>query len=142
MWSSATIQDIREEAGRTAKRNRLTPQLVEEALAYWNSRSRWNFPFLGDYVPEGWELCENIEPLFVDATGSNLDEAGGPALSLNDFARKVEQFVKAHDHYALAVLEQGPFQVVVGIYRPDRRDFTHSGKLTEKELRQVGYDKK
>lgn len=138
MWSAQTIQDIVEEAAQHARENRLTPQPVEEALAYNKQTGRWNFPFLGDYVPKGWELNENIEPLFVDATG--YDESG-PALSLKEFTKRVESFVLARDHYALAVIEQGPMQVVIGVFQPDKRDFTKSGKLTESELRKVRENK-
>ena|SRR5688572_22196969 len=135
MWSTATIEDIRKDAGRTARRQHKTPQPVEIALEHYRLKGTWNFPFLGDYVPKGWVLCENIEPLFVDATG--LDDRG-PALSQKEFVVRVENFIKAQDHYALAILETGPAQAVIGVYQPDPRDFTHSGQLTERELRQVG----
>jgi len=133
MWSSQTIQDIADEAANEAREQGLTPQPVEQAIAEYKSRGRISAPFLGDYTPEGWERKELT--FFVDASG--FGDEGELALTVKAFVRKLEGLAKSRDHYAIAIREQGQFQVVIGVYRPDRRDFTHTGKLTERELRQV-----
>jgi hypothetical protein len=48
------------------------------------------------------------------------------------------QLAKSGDHWAVAVIEESPCQVVVGFFRPDPRDFTHTGALYEQELESIG----
>jgi len=74
------------------------------------------FPMLGYYIPPGWEL---VDTLFVDSTGLDPDDAGGPALSLNAFAGKLRECMKdcpkGHS-VGFALREAGEFQVKVGVY--------------------------
>lgn len=92
-------------------------------------------PFLGDYVPEGWEVADGIQDLFVDSTG--LGGEGEPALSVRRFAERLEAFRKSGDPYGFGISEAGEFQVYIRVYRPDRRDFTHTGALTNEDLARV-----
>ena len=41
----------------------------------------------------------------------------------------------------MAIIEEGEFQIVIGLFKPDSRDFTHSGAMTEGEMRIVGGNK-
>ena len=129
MWSTQTILDIRDEATRKAKRQHTLHTKAQDFLA------GTSIPFLGDYVPAGWVQDPNIEPFLVDATGFGDDNE--PALTQDGLYKQARNFVKSGDVFAYGVVEQGQFQVVVAVYRPDPRDFTHTGKLTERELRQV-----
>ena len=130
MWSAATILEIRDEATREAKRQRRKPTTAQDFL---NGKL---IPFLGDYVPEGWVQDPNIEPFLVDATGRGDEDE--PALTQDGLRKQARNFVLSGDTYGYGVREQGPFQIVVAVYRPDPRDFTHTGNLTESELRKVG----
>jgi len=134
MWSNQTIQDLAEEHAADARALGLKPQPVEQALKDFKSNGRFSdLPFLGDYTPEGWERKELT--FFVDATGrGNESEL---ALTIPAFIKKLEGLNKSRDHYAVAIREAGQFQIVIGVYRPDYRDFTHTGALTESELRKV-----
>ena len=129
MWSSSTILDIRDQATRKAKRQHKLPVKAQDFL------NGTTIPFLGDYVPQGWVQDPNIEPFLVDATGRG-DESE-PATTQDALYKQARNFVLSGDVFAYGIREQGPFQVVVAVYRPDPRDFTHTGALTESELRKV-----
>lgn len=62
-------------------------------------------PNFGDYRPKGWKL---VETLFVDSSGWGGDDE--PALSISSFIDKVR------DGFGYAVIEQGQFQVCVGVF--------------------------
>jgi hypothetical protein len=135
MLSYQSIQSYAREAADRARAEGLTPLPVEQAVAVFGSTGRFGgLPFLGDYVPEGWVRTE-IEPLFVDATGHGRDDE--PALTLQAFVKELRKYAKARDHYAVGIVEAGECQVVIALYRPDPRDFTGTGKLTEKEMRLI-----
>jgi len=129
MWSTATILDIRREASRKAKRQHKLPVKAQDFI------DGQTIPFLGDYVPKGWVQDPNIEPFMVDATGRGYETE--LAWTQDALRKQARNFVLSGDVYAYGVREQGPSQVVVAIYRPDPRDFTHTGALTESELRKV-----
>lgn len=131
MMSQSYIDEIAAEAAAEAEAEGLEPERAESVLAHFKSHGSFNIPFLGDYVPEGWERT-TFEPLFVDSSGFGSDNE--PALSVRQFVRKLEEYSKARDHIALGIIEAGQFQLYVATYRPDSRDFTRSGKLTTKEL--------
>lgn len=128
MWSTITILDIRDAATRKAKRQNRKPVTAKDFLA------GHVIPFLGDYVAPGWTRDPNIEPFMVDATGRGWESE--PALTQNALYAQARNFVLSGDAYAYGIIEQGQAQVVIGVYRPDSRDWTHTGDLTEEELNQ------
>lgn len=131
MWSYSVIDDIRKDAERKAKREHRKPCPVEIALEdHERSGSFTRIRFLGNYTPKGWVRLERT--FFVDSTGGGRESE--PALTIEQFVKELEQLKKSQDHYAVAIREQGQFQVVIGLYRPDPRDWTHTGELTEDEL--------
>ena len=73
------------------------------------------FPFLGDYVPHGWEKLE--DELFVDKTGMGADYES--ALTVEQF--KAECIRLYRENYpsgvAFAITQEGQFQLYVGVYR-------------------------
>lgn len=71
----------------------------------------------------------------VDASGFGADNE--PALTIAKFTARLESLKKSGDNYGLAIIEAGQFQVVIQEYLPDSRDFTHSGALTQDDLRKV-----
>jgi hypothetical protein len=64
-------------------------------------------PFLGDYVPEGWQM---VDDYFVDSSGFGRE--GELALTLGQF----DQIVQEHVGSGWAIVEAGEFQVVIGRY--------------------------
>jgi hypothetical protein len=97
------------------------------------------FPFIGDYIPEGWEQARDIDgdpvTLFCDSSGFGSESE--PALTVKQLIGKLREYKRSGDSYGFAITQVGQFQVYVGVFKPDSRDFTHSGKLTRKELGQV-----
>lgn len=131
MLSYSTIQQIAKDAADEARELCKVPYSIRQYSGNVESFCR-RIPFLGDYVPEGWERVPEIEPLFVDSSG--FGSAGEPALTLAEFSRKLAAFKKSGDNYGFAIIEAGQFQVYIAVYRPDSRDFTHSGALTRAEF--------
>lgn len=70
------------------------------------------FPFLGDYIPEGWVL---IDTHFCDASGFGQDDE--PALSARQFRRIILDRIAENSGTGWAITEAGQFQVYVGEYR-------------------------
>jgi hypothetical protein len=96
------------------------------------------FPFLGDYVPEGWvkfEVNGDHKTYFVDSSG--LGEPGEAALTVREFLEVLKQYKLSGDPFGFGIIEAGQFQVVVGVYKIDPRDFTHTGLLTSDDLNKV-----
>jgi len=63
-------------------------------------------PDLGDYVPEGWEM---LDQLFVDATG--FGQEGELAMTLKQFVHKLEPDV------GYGIVQAGQFQVYIGVFK-------------------------
>ena len=116
MMSLATIKAMQREAAYKAMAEKKTP------FIYWNEGEvdeyeRFPFPFLGDYVPEGWEL---VDQFFVDATG--LGQDWEPALSVRQFRELLKEKIKESreklgHNPGWAIVEAGQFQVYVGQYQ-------------------------
>jgi len=103
MMSAEQIRALSQEAAiEAAEENRVPFITWEEDL---NTMPPFPFPFLGNYVPDGWELEETY---FVDSSGFGQEYE--PALTANHFLKKI----KVGKGYAIR--EAGEFQVVVGEY--------------------------
>lgn len=87
------------------------------------------FPFIGSYVPDGFEAIEdesgNVVTLFADSSGFGRDDE--LALSVNGLVRELGKLVLRYGQpghnvnrslilYA-GIVESGEFQVVVGLFR-------------------------
>lgn len=136
MMSQSYMDEIAAERAAEAEEEGLVPLRAKEILVYFEATGRFNIPFLGTYVPTGWIRDDNIQPLFVDSSGFGAEDE--PALTISQFVKRLETFAKSTDPYGFGILEAGQFQLYIGVYRVDPRDFTHTGKLTEKEMQQVG----
>lgn len=131
MLSYSYIKQIADEAADEARELCKVPYSIRQYSGSTETFCR-HIPFLGDYVPEGWERVPGIEPIFVDSSG--FGSSGEPALSLEEFGKRLAAFKKSGDNYGFGIIEAGQFQVYIAVYRPDSRDFTHSGALTRADF--------
>ncbi len=67
------------------------------------------FPFLGDYVPDGWE---QVDTHFVDSSG--FGEPGELALTADQFRDVIRERIDANPRVGWAIVQAGQFQVYVG----------------------------
>jgi hypothetical protein len=111
MMGLETIRQLSAEAATKAAQDDLVP------FRYWNADAveedgSFPFPFLGDYVPEGWEL---VGTHFVDSSG--WGQLGEAALTANQFRLVIKSVLGEHPKTGWAITEAGQFQVYVGEYR-------------------------
>ena len=131
MLSSEQIVSMAEDQGKKAKRHGLKPYPIKHLDV--DTLQSFPFPNIGNYKPSGWEL---VDYKTCDKTG--WGEEYEPALTVRGLKQWIKDLQKADDNFAMAIIEEGEFQVVIGLFKPDSRDFTHSGELTEGEMRIVG----
>jgi hypothetical protein len=130
MWSTNVINDLSREYGIAARRKNRTPFVPWDAAEVASLGGESKIPNLGDYRPVGWDL---VEDLLVDSWGHDPDDADGPALSQNGFkAYMVEHLAES---FGYAVIEQGQFQVVVGVFSRNA-DWTDGSNALGDYLRQ------
>lgn len=136
MLDYSQVREIADQQTRKARHLHKRPKTIRKYTGQNFREFIRTIPFLGDYVAEGWERDEKIEPLFVDKSGYGADDE--PALSLNQFKRKLDSFLASGDNFGFGIIEEGEFQIYIAVYRPDHRDFTHTGSLTNDELNRIG----
>jgi len=125
MMSSEQIGREAERHARKAKRHGKAPHFLsalgDDAIRTECAR----IPFLGDYVPNGYERVHVGETfggnygygtadhahLFVDSSG--FGGRGELAMTVSQFA----EFVQRHPGYGYGIIEAGQFQIVLGVYR-------------------------
>tara|TARA_R110000765_G_scaffold195591_1_gene301054 strand:- start:5 stop:382 length:378 start_codon:yes stop_codon:yes gene_type:complete len=122
MMDLETIHNVsQEQAAIAANENKIPLIITKEDIDYENVRG---IPSLGTYLPDDWERVsletwpdrgiymsdnEGFGALFVDSSG--FTEAGEAALSL-------EEFIKALvPDLGYAIVEEGQFQVKVGVFK-------------------------
>jgi hypothetical protein len=89
MMSLETIRSMSQEARERAAAEGMVPYLVDEKdISAWKRGSGLPlpFPFIGDYVPDGYE--PEGEALFVDTSGFGAPDE--PALTLTQFLDELE----------------------------------------------------
>lgn len=131
MLSIDQIVSMAKEQGVKARCKNIKPYLLKKFDV--DHFETFPFPNIGDYTPKGWEL---VEYKTCDKTGWGSEYE--PALTVNGLLKWIKNLQKADENYAMAIIEEGEFQVVIGLFKPDSRDFTHSGEMTENEMRIVG----
>jgi hypothetical protein len=112
MMSPATIAELCRRQARTASRNKLLPLLVETEDKQSGDRLARHLrgiPNIGSYRPTGWTL---VATHFVDKTG--LGRRDEPALTFVQFLGVVQV------GYGYAIIEEGPFQAVIGEFERRR----------------------
>ena len=105
MMGLRTIRGMSRRAARAAAEKLKCPLLVAAEDMYNVKGHLGNMPFIGDYVPTGYE---EVEDFFVDGTG--LDDGMG-ALTQDQFFAKV----KVGSYYA--VTESGQFQLHISEFK-------------------------
>jgi hypothetical protein len=77
------------------------------------------FPYIGR-VPDGWEVTERF---FVDKTG--MGRQFEPALTIDEFRMFIYDHILDHPEDGYAIIEEGPFQVIVAAMKRTRRDLAN-----------------
>jgi hypothetical protein len=90
---------------------------AQEAIAN-QSHIAVTIPFIGDYLPNGWEFADDDGDdliLFVDSSG--FGSQFEPALTLRQFASRAADLVAEYHprRVGFAVVEHGQFQCYVGV---------------------------
>jgi len=141
MMSLAAVQRVSRDAAIRAARYKQVPLVFEyEDLLDFKARLKagdkfqFRLPFLGDLVPPGWKYTDR-ERLFVDATGSGLDNE--PALPWRAF------FEAVRVGFGYAVVEARQFQAYVREFERDdsapgnEREFVGLTSNEEAEFNEV-----
>lgn len=115
MFSPAYIRSLQDEAAVRAAEENLTPYppTIEEI----DAMPPFPFPFVGDYVADGWEplLDDDGDPVawFVDTSGFGAHDE--PALTVEQLKDKLRE--NAGKGYGYAITEVGQFQAYLGVFR-------------------------
>ncbi len=115
MMSLEAIIAINNQAAAEAEKKRLSP-FVPSGPDATNDWPPFPFPSLGR-VPDGWEVAETF---FVDATGHGRQ--GEPALTIEEFRSQIFNNITDHPDHGYAIIEEGPFQVIVAALQRTRHD--------------------
>ena len=129
MMSLEAIRSMSQDAARNAAKRNQVPFTVEaEDIADLKQSHRMPFPFLGDYVPKGWERTAR-EPMFVDSSGFGQDDE--PAMSVNQF---LDSLIPGMGY---AVIQTGQFQVYVAEYQRTKTVNTWANVYKPSQLDQM-----
>jgi hypothetical protein len=115
MLDLATIHEMAAEAAQEAAQEGRVP------YEYWDGEPigpPFHFPFLGDYVPDGWRKRDN--DLFVDKSGWGAPDE--PAMTVDALVAEIKRLLCAappDKRLGFAITEQGQFQLYVGVYERD-----------------------
>jgi hypothetical protein len=137
MLDYSQIKEMAQDAAERAEEEGLKPFSIHDLNL--QDVPPFPFPFLGEYVPEGWEILpdENGQQQTFLCDSSGFGDDDEPALSVGQLLRKLEQWKQSGEDVGFGIVESGEFQIVLGLYRPDSRDFTHTGNLTNDELNRL-----
>lgn len=118
MFSPEYIAAMSRDAAAKAAAEGLYPFTIEqEDLDLWKIEVAAGraptlpFPVLGNLDPEGWD---ETDEMFVDSLGWDLEDSGGPALSIGSLIRD-----KLKVGHGYAIGDTGQFQLYV-------REFKHT----------------
>jgi len=115
MLDLATIHEMAAEAAQEAA------QEGKEPYEYWDGEPigpPFHFPFLGDYVPDGWRKRDN--DLFVDKSGWGAPTE--PAMTVDALVAEIKRLQCAappDKRLGFAITQEGEFQLYVGVYERD-----------------------
>jgi hypothetical protein len=115
MWDLDTIRHINREAGERARSNGLEPFHLERE-AQLDLMPPFPFPNLGDIAVELDMQHEWVDSLFVDKSGVGASDE--PALTMDQFTDRLRELLRENEGgILLAIEEEGPFQLYVGVWR-------------------------
>ena len=112
MMGLSMISHLCKEAEKKAKKNKVVPLVLAEPEDVDNLGSHgYTIPNLGDHRPKGWKL---VDHWLCDGTG--LGGPNEPALTQRQLKERMKQKLAEGKEYGYAVIEQGPFQVTLGVF--------------------------
>jgi hypothetical protein len=114
MMSLEAIKELSDEAAQEAAEEVKVPYIPFNR-AEIEGYTRFPFPNLGSYVPEGWELLEDPAPLFCDSSGFGAENES--ALTPKQLIKALLELYDKDSGYGYAIIEVGQFQVYLGIFR-------------------------
>tara|TARA_B100001989_G_scaffold176572_1_gene127719 strand:- start:2361 stop:2705 length:345 start_codon:yes stop_codon:yes gene_type:complete len=114
MWDLQTIRHINREVGDVARAQGKKPYLIMN-VEQLDLMPPFPFPNIGDDCVEVDKQYESIEEIMCDKTG--LDNAG-PALSPDQLNARLRELLEENpDGIRVAIVEEGQFQLFVGVWR-------------------------
>ena len=116
--SLEAIIAINNQAAAEAEKKRLVP-FVPSGPEATNDWPPFPFPSLGR-VPDGWDVAETF---FVDKTGHGRQSE--PALTIDEFRSQIHSHITAHPEHGYAIIDQGPFQVIIAALQRTRREIAN-----------------
>lgn len=120
MMSEAQIVALADRMAKMARKERRVPWVpfnVDEVRRlpggpdYKHGMRGYPFPNFGSYRPRGWKMRGT---LFCDKTGMGREDE--PALTIHQLNCRLEQDTAACLGYGYAIVEEGEFQIVVGVF--------------------------
>jgi hypothetical protein len=115
MLDLATIHEMAAEAAQEAA------QEGREPYEYWDGEPigpPFHFPFLGNYVPDGWRKRDN--DLFVDKSGWGAPTE--PAMTIDALVAEIKRLLcttPPDKRLGFAITLEGEFQLYLGVYERD-----------------------
>lgn len=110
MFSPATLQAMSDEAAEDARVAGLLPY-VPFSTAEVDAWSRFPFPDLGSYTPEGWDLKEEVM-----ADSSGMGSTSEPALTMGQLKAWCKDQMNLNADTGFAITTVGQFQVIIGAF--------------------------
>ena len=130
MMSPQTIRAMSRAAGRRSRENHVEPLVVRDEDRGVLDEHLRKIPNLGDRCPRGWKrvpahtLCSSDAGLvpfggkearhFIEVDASGWGSPGELALTFGQLCQWVSE---APGENAYAIVEEGQFQIVVGVFR-------------------------
>jgi hypothetical protein len=130
MMSPETIRSLSRQAARRSRELGVEPLVVHDHDRGVLSEHLRHIPNLGDRVPRGWKrvpartLCSSSRGLvpfsgpeaehFIEVDASGWGSPGELALTFGEFCQWASE---APGENAYAIVEEGQFQVVIGVFR-------------------------
>jgi hypothetical protein len=113
-WPSDLLEELADKLVEMAREDNALPGPLSFTPHDIADRLR-QIPNLGRYGSETPDGYEEIDRLFVDKSGFGAPDE--PALTFHQFVGKVRTLAAEHGTVYLALVEEGQFQVYVGVYR-------------------------
>lgn len=114
MWDLQTIKHINRKVGDVAREQGKKPYLIMNAEQL-DSMPPFPFPNIGDDCVEVDKQYESLEEIMCDKTG--FDQCG-PAFTPDQLNTRLRELLKENpEGIRVAIVEEGPFQLFVGVWR-------------------------
>lgn len=117
MMSLSSIRHLSDEAAKQARKSKVVPLILGDAADVDHlGAPGYRIPNLGSHVPKGWKMLDHW---MCDASGVGADWE--PALTQAQLKTKIKGLISEGKLYGYAVVEQGSFQVVLGVFEKQGR---------------------